>query len=154
MPERKKQQRFSCREAEVERRATEAGAARRMLGFIRLFQGDLKGARSILEGALADYVPERDGETQHRFSRDTEVTSAAYLAVAQWHLGELERARQLVDRAIRRAKELGPAPTTTALFWKTMLESRRDDASATSLVSLRTPSSTLRKITGSRATPI
>ena len=121
------------REAEVERRATEAGAARRMLGFIRLFQGDLKGARSILEGALADYVPERDGETQHRFSRDTEVTSAAYLAVAQWHLGELERARQLVDRAIRRAKELGPAPTTTALFWKTMLESRRDDASATSL---------------------
>ena len=46
------------REAEAERRATEAGAARRMLGLILLHQGELKAARSVLERALADYVPQ------------------------------------------------------------------------------------------------
>ena len=122
------------REAEAEGRATEAGAARRMLGFLLLFQSDLKSARSMLDQALNDYVPERDGETQLRFSRDTEVTSAAYLALAEWHLGEVEQARQLINRAITRAQELGHAAArANALFWKTILESRRDAVSATSL---------------------
>jgi class 3 adenylate cyclase/predicted ATPase len=122
------------REAETEGRATEAGAARRMLGFIQLFQGNLKAARSSLERSLADYVLERDHETQLRFSRDTEVTSAAYLAVTEWHLGEVERARQLITRAVGRARELGHAAArANALFWMTILESRRGDAGATIL---------------------
>ena len=122
------------REAEAEGRAMEAGAARRMLGYILFAQGDFKAARSILERALADYVAERDGETQFRFNRDTEVTSAAYLAVAEWHLGEFERARQLIDRAIQRANELGHvAAVANALFFKTILERCRDDVSAASL---------------------
>ena len=95
------------REAEAEGRATESGAARRALGFVLLFQGNLRAARSILERALTDYLPERDGDTQRRFNRDTEVTSAAYLALAEWHLGEVERARLLIERSIRRASELG-----------------------------------------------
>ena len=52
------------REAEAEDRATEAGAARRALGFVLLFQGNLRAARSILERALTDYRPERDGDTR------------------------------------------------------------------------------------------
>ena len=83
------------REAEAEGRGMEAGAARRMLGLVCLFQGDLKAARSVLERALADYLPERDGKTQFLFGRDTEVAAAAYLALAEWHLGEVERARHL-----------------------------------------------------------
>jgi predicted ATPase len=122
------------REAEAEGRATEAGAARRALGFVLLFQGNLRAARSILERALTDYRPERDGDTQRRFNRDTEVTSAAYLALAEWHLGEVERARVLIERSIRRANELGYAATiANALFWRTILESRRDDVPATCL---------------------
>ena len=121
------------REAEAEGRAMEAGAARRMLGYILFAQGDFKAARSILERALADYVAERDGETQFRFNRDTEVTLAAYLAVAEWHLGEFERARQLIA-AIQRANELGHvAAVANALFFKTILERCRDDVSAASL---------------------
>ena len=122
------------REAEAEGRATEAGAARRALGFVLLFQGNLRAARSILERALIDYLPERDGDTQRRFNRDTEVTSAAYLALAEWHLGEVERARLLIERSIRRANELGHAAAiANALFWRTILESRRDDVPATRL---------------------
>ena len=122
------------REAEAEGRATESGAARRALGFVLLFQGNLRAARSILERALTDYLPERDGDTQRRFNRDTEVTSAAYLALAEWHLGEVERARLLIERSIRRANELGHAAAiANALFWRTILESRRDDVPATRL---------------------
>ena len=120
------------REAEADGRATEAGAARRMLGVVLLFQGELKAARSILERALVDYVPERDGETQLRFGRDTEVSAAAYLALAEWRLGEVERARLLIERSIRRAKELNRgAAIANGLFWKTVLECNRDDVLAT-----------------------
>ena len=121
-------------EAEAEGRGMEAGAARRMLGLVCLFQGDLKAARSVLERALADYLPERDGKTQFLFGRDTEVAAAAYLALAEWHLGEVERARHLIDRATRRADELRQAATiANALFFKTCLECRRDDVTATRL---------------------
>jgi hypothetical protein len=122
------------RDVEARGLATETGAARRMLGLVLLFQGDLKAARSMLERALVEYVPERDGETRFRFGRDTEVSAAAYLALAEWHLGDLERARQLIDRATQRAEELGQAAAmANALFWKSVLETRRNDASATRL---------------------
>ena len=120
------------REAEAEGRSMEAGAARRMLGLVLLHQGDLHAARSILEQALADYLPERDAATQSRFGRDTEVSAAAYLALAYWHVGEVDRARQSIERALRRADELGSvAARANALYWQTVLEAHRGDASAT-----------------------
>jgi tetratricopeptide (TPR) repeat protein len=122
------------REAETELRATEAGAARRMLGLILLHQGELKAARSILERALADYVPERDRETQFRFGADTEVSAASYLALAEWHLGEVIASRQSIDRAVQRAEELDHAAARAhALFLKANLECRRGDPTATRL---------------------
>ena len=119
------------REAEAEGRAMEAGVARRLMGLFLLNQGDLKAARSHLERALADYLPERDGQTQVRFGRDTEVVAAGTLALVEWHLGEVDRARLSIDRALRRADELGRVPPATALFWKVTLEGRRGDAAAT-----------------------
>ena len=120
------------REAEAEGRSMEAGAARRMLGLVLLHQGNLHAARSILEQALADYLPERDAATQSRFGRDTEVSAAAYLALAYWHVGEVDRARQSIERALRRADELGSvAARANALYWQTVLEAHRGDASAT-----------------------
>jgi predicted ATPase len=122
------------REAEAYGRATEAAAARRMLGLILLNQGELKSARSVLERALGDIVSQPDGETQFLFDWDTdgEASAAAYLALAEWHLGELERARQLIQRAIGRADKLGHVATVAnVLFFKTVLESRRDDVLAT-----------------------
>jgi predicted ATPase len=52
--------------------------------------------------------------------------------LTKWHLGEFERARQLTSESSRRANELGHvASIASALFFKTVLESRRGDALAT-----------------------
>jgi class 3 adenylate cyclase len=122
------------REAEAEGRPTEAGVARRVLGFVSLLLGDLQAARTVLERALGDYVHERDRETLFRFGNDTQVSATNFLALTEWHLGELERARQLSDESYRRAAELDHAASiASALFFKTVLESRRDDITATRL---------------------
>ncbi len=53
------------------------------------------------------------------------------LAAASWQLGEVERARELIDSANRRAKELGHPPSMAhPLFWKSYLEILRGDAAA------------------------
>jgi class 3 adenylate cyclase/tetratricopeptide (TPR) repeat protein len=120
------------REAEAEGRATEAGVGRRVLGFVSLLLGDLHAARKALEQALGNYVPSRDQETLFRFGNDTQVSATNFLALAEWHLGQFDRARQLSDEAIRRAAELGHAASiASTLFFKTVLESRRGDVAAT-----------------------
>jgi predicted ATPase len=119
------------REAEAEGRAAEATSVRSVLGQVLLNQGELKAARSVLERALADYDPRRDGEPGSRF-RDAEVSATAVLAATEWHLGEADRARELINRAVRRAEELSILPITAmALIWRAVLESQRHDASAT-----------------------
>ncbi|HZZ24432.1 MAG TPA: AAA family ATPase [Roseiarcus sp.] len=120
------------REAEADGRGMEAGVARRVLGFVLLRMGDLLAARSVLERALDDYIAERDGESLFRFGNDTQVSATNFLALTEWHLGELERARQLSDWSTRRAAELGHvAAVAGALYFKTVIESRRGDVSAT-----------------------
>ncbi len=122
------------REAEAEGRPTEAGVACRVLGFVSLLLGDLQAARTALERTLGDYIRERDRETLFRFGNDTQVSATNFLALTQWHLGELERARRLSDELNRRATELGHAASiASALFFKTVLESRRGHITATRL---------------------
>jgi class 3 adenylate cyclase/predicted ATPase len=122
------------REAEAEGRPTEAGVARRVFGFVSLLLGDLQAARKALKRTLSDYVHERDRETLFRFGNDTRVSATNFLAVTEWHLGELDRARKLSEEANRRASELGHAASiASALFFKTVLESRRGDITATRL---------------------
>ena len=120
------------REAKAEGREMEAGVARRVLGFVSLQLGDLQAARKRLERALSDYVRERDRETLFRFGNDTQVSATNFLALTEWHLGEFEHARRLVDEAARRANELSHAAAkASALFFRTAIESRRGDALAT-----------------------
>jgi class 3 adenylate cyclase/predicted ATPase len=119
------------REAEAEGRATEAGVARRVLGFVSLQVGDLQEARKALERALGDYAPERDRDALFRFGNDTGVSATNFLALTEWHLGEFERARRLIGESTRRANELGHvASVASALFFKTVIESRRADEHA------------------------
>ena len=119
------------REAEADGRATQARAARHLLGVVSFFQGDLKAARFFLERALAEFVPERDGDARRL---DGQATAAAILASVVWHLGEVERAGLLIQQAIRRARELGHAATlVNVLLWNAFLEIRRGDAAATRL---------------------
>jgi predicted ATPase len=88
----------------------------------------------VLERALGDYVRERDHETMHRFGNDTQVSATNFLALAEWHLGELERARRLIDESTRHAAELGHVPAVaSALYFKSVIECRRGDVPATRL---------------------
>ncbi len=119
------------REAEAGGRATEAVTARRLLASVLFYHGDLKAARSFLERALADFVPERDGDARRL---DVQASARAILASLVWHLGDVERARLLIHQAIRRARELGHAATIVhVVSWSAYLEIRRDDVTATRL---------------------
>jgi tetratricopeptide (TPR) repeat protein len=119
------------READAEGRVAEACFAQTMLGVILLNQGELKSARSVLDRALADWDPRRDGEAGSVLW-DAEVGATAFLAAVQWHLGDTERARELINRAVRRAEELGTFPNIVlALNWRAVLESQRHDVLAT-----------------------
>ena len=119
-------------EAEANGHDAEAAEARRLLGLVVMIQGDLAAAKSMLQRALRDYKPERDAEARFRFGRDTGVSAAANLAVAAWHMGDVESARQLIQQSVRRTKEFGHGPTIAhAQFFMAILESRRDDVSAT-----------------------
>jgi hypothetical protein len=49
----------------------------------------------------------------------------------EWHVGEVERARELSDESNRRAAELGQAASiASAFFFKMVLESWRGDIAA------------------------
>jgi hypothetical protein len=124
--------------AEAFLREAEADGSRKpawppRLGYVFLL-GDVQTARSVLERAVSDYTRERDGETLFRVGNDTQVSATNFLALTEWHLGGLERARQLIDWSTRRAAELGHvAAVASALFFKTVIASRRGDVPATRL---------------------
>ena len=112
------------REVGADAQGPEAGTFRRMLGLIRLYQGELKAAQTIFEREL----------TEFQFCPAGHVNALPFLALTEWHLGEVVCARQHIQQAVQRAGETGDVTTVgTALFFETVLESRRDDASATRL---------------------
>ena len=104
------------REANSARRMTEAGVASRNLGMTILFQGDLTDARVHLEEALRIYDPERDREAKFRFGTDPGA-ARGFLAHANWVLGEVGRARELIDEAVARAVESDHAPTLAYVYF-------------------------------------
>ena len=119
------------REAEAYEHGTEAAVARRILGSTCLLQGELMEARALLERTLADYTESLDAEARIHFGHDARPIAAANLASATWLLGDVENARRLADLAVRRAAELGHAPTNTnAHSYLAMFEVRRNDCAA------------------------
>jgi predicted ATPase len=119
------------RQAEEGGYVTEAGFARRCLGASCYYQGKLSEARKHLERTLADYRPDRDAEARFRFGHDAAIVATANLVTTTWQLGQVERARQLAEQAVRRATELGHVPTSAfAHAFKTSLEIVRDDPAA------------------------
>ena len=118
-------------EAEDAGRAVEAGVARRSLGIICYYLADFPKARNHCERALDGCSPDRDLEARERFSDDTGAVAMSILAITSWHLGEVERARELIAMANQRAAELGHAPSKVhPLYWKSILEILRGDAAA------------------------
>jgi hypothetical protein len=115
--------------AENQGRLVEAGVARRGLALICYIVGNFAEARAHCEGALAACEPGRDREARERFSEDTGCLAMSILATTSWQLGEIERARELIDMANRRAADLGHAPSMAhPLQSKFFLEMLRGDA--------------------------
>jgi predicted ATPase len=104
------------RDAENEGRMTEASVARRVLGLARLIQGDFIGAEANLAEALRTYVPEHDRDASFRFGADGAAAAAAYLALASWAMGDVERARALGEEASARADKTAHAPTRAVVY--------------------------------------
>jgi hypothetical protein len=99
------------REAENLGRMVEVGIANRGLAVIDYFSGDFVKGRTHCERALDVCNPERDREARERFGEDTSSMALSNLALAHWQLGEVERARETIDAALKRAAELGHPPS-------------------------------------------
>jgi hypothetical protein len=103
--------------------------ARLMLALILLIQGDLIAARSRLE---RDAVLERMKQLSSRSAlipkAGLKPTSPSPIGI--WAMSSV--LASLIDQALLRAEKLGqPGTIASALHWKSILESRRGDVSAT-----------------------
>jgi tetratricopeptide (TPR) repeat protein len=119
------------KEAETAGHAVEAGVARRGVAFACYQAADFLEASFHCERALEACEPWRARETQGRFQIATGPMVVSILAVTMWQLGEVRRARELIDEAYRRGSELGYTPSMAhPLFWKSHLEILRGDPAA------------------------
>ena len=118
------------REMESAGRAWEAGIADRMIGVTAYFHGDFVEARTHCERALEAPDTKPDPNVAQDFSADS-IVSSAYLAPTLWVLGHVERARELINTATRRAAELDVPAMADMLHWKVEMEILRDDPVAT-----------------------
>ena len=84
----------------------EAGVAHRVAGATCWFAGEYREARNHLERALALFQPGRDDDLAFRFGIDAGVATMAYLAIASWPLGEVDRAILHVERMMARIASL------------------------------------------------
>ena len=113
-------------------RLTEVAVADRYLGLTSFLKGDFSEAQAHLEDALRIYDPERDRETRNRFGIDTGFGATLFLSRTTLMLGELERARKLIEETIARAVELAHVPDLlNAYAFKAMHEAILGDAEAT-----------------------
>jgi class 3 adenylate cyclase/predicted ATPase len=116
------------KEAEEAGRIVEAGVARRGLALSCYAAADFLEARTHCERALETCEPEREREARERFQSATGPIVMPILAVTMWQLGEVERARELIEEANRRASDLGDAPSMVhPLLWKVDLGILRGD---------------------------
>jgi class 3 adenylate cyclase/predicted ATPase len=120
------------REAENAARIVEAGAALRSLGLIAYFRGDFVESRTHLERALNICDVAYQEAAPERFGDDIGAIATSYLALTSWQLGEVERARELIDAANKRADEIGHITSKSIpLYWRSYLEILHGDPSGT-----------------------
>ena len=90
---------FLLKEAEDTGRMVEAGVARRGLALACYQAGDFLEAQTHCEQVLEACGPDHERETQERFHDATGPIAMSVLAVTTWQLGDVDRARELIDQA-------------------------------------------------------
>ena len=119
------------REAEDAGRTVETGVAHRGLALIGYFSGDFLDAQTHCERALEACAPGHEEKARERFGEYTGALVMSCLAITTWQLGEIDRARELIDLANRRAAGLGHVPSMGhPLLFRSHLEVLRGDAAA------------------------
>ena len=93
-------------DVEARPNSPEAGVAHRAAGITCWFAGEYREARDHLERALALFQPGRDDDLAFRFGVDPGTAAMAYLAITSWPLGEVDRARSLIERMQTRMADL------------------------------------------------
>ncbi|HKE38519.1 MAG TPA: hypothetical protein VKG21_01660, partial [Casimicrobiaceae bacterium] len=116
-------------EAKIEGRMFEAAVASRNLGLTCFWQGDFIEAKATLEETLRLCDAQHDSKVNVSFGQDTVALAKAFLALTTWVLGEVIRARELIEQAIARAVETTHTPSLVNAYWfKASLEVLRGDA--------------------------
>ena len=116
------------REAQDAGRPREAAAANWWLGLVAYWRGEFVEARTQCERALAAPDLNPDPKAWETSVDRVSTWAPSCLAAIMWQLGEVERARDLINSANRRASEVGDVgPIANALFWKSYLEIWRGD---------------------------
>ena len=93
-------------DCEARPNSPEAGVAHRASGITCWFAGEYREARDHLERALALFQLGRDDELAFRLGVDPGTAAMAYLAITSWPLGEVGRARSLIERMQTRMEDL------------------------------------------------
>jgi class 3 adenylate cyclase/tetratricopeptide (TPR) repeat protein len=118
-------------EAEDAGRVVETGVAHRGLALIGYFSGDFLDAQTHCERALEACTPGHEEKARERFGEYTGALVMSCLAITSWQLGKVDRARELIETATRRAAELGHVPSMGyPLLFRSHLEVLRGDAAA------------------------
>ena len=118
-------------EAEDAGRVVETGVAHRGLALIGYFSGDFLDAQTHCERALEACTPGHEEKARERFGEYTGALVMSCLAITSWQLGKVDRARELIETANRRAAELGHVPSMGyPLLFRSHLEVLRGDAAA------------------------
>jgi class 3 adenylate cyclase/predicted ATPase len=98
-----------------------------MVAHARMYQGGFADARKYLDEGLETYVRRLDSGR----SRNGWTYGTAILALVSWQSGEVERARELIEQAMKRANTPGSALALSTVYsFKSILETLRQDAEA------------------------
>ncbi len=119
------------RDARTERLTTEFCVGLHMLGSARLFRGQFPKARSDLELALNSCTDAAAREARLRFAADPQAMAQIFLAIARWHIGDVQEAVALSDTAVAAAEASDHPPTiATVRIWRGILNllRRKPDA--------------------------
>ena len=113
------------------REAEQGGWANFMLGLVAYWRGEFVEARTQCERTLA--APDLNVDRKPwEASFDLSTWGSLCLAATMWQLGEVKRARELIEWGNLRASEIGDIGLiANALFWKSYLEIWRSDPLAT-----------------------
>ncbi|HEY3720747.1 MAG TPA: AAA family ATPase [Roseiarcus sp.] len=118
-------------EAEDAGRVVETGVAHRGLALIGYFSGDFLDAQTHCERALEACTSGHEEKARERFGEYTGALAMSCLAITTWQLGQVDRARELMELANRRAAGLGHVPSMGhPLLFRSHLEVLRGDAAA------------------------